>query len=89
MSEVATTAADIVEQFDGHVDLKQEAVERDLEEYTEKKVPLEEAERSVRNDLQDEHDISWAGLNGGGSLASILIETLLGVYSGLEQYPTQ
>ena len=64
MSEVATTAASIVEQFDGHVDLEQEAVERDLEEYTNKKVPLEEAERSVRNDLQDEHDISWAALNG-------------------------
>jgi len=50
---------------------------------------LEEAERSVHNDLQEEHDISSAGLNGGGSLANILIETLPGVYSGLEQYLTQ
>lgn len=67
MSDVATTAADIVEQFDGYVDLEQDAVERDLEEYTDKKVPLEEAERSVRNDLQDEHDISWRALSEDSS----------------------
>lgn len=47
MSEVANTAADIVEQFDGHVDLEQEAVERDLEKYTEKKSPARRG-RTVR-----------------------------------------
>jgi replication factor A1 len=63
-TKVANTASDIVEQFSDHVELEQPEVESDLEELVnDYKVPLDEAERSVRNDLMDEHDISYGAIS--------------------------
>jgi replication factor A1 len=69
-TDVASTASSIVEQFSGHADVDQSQVEGDLEELVgEYKVPLDEAERTVRNNLMDEHDVSRSAIGQNGVAA--------------------
>jgi replication factor A1 len=63
-TKVAETASGIADELDAYMDVEQPEIEQDLEELVDDyKVPLEEAERAVRNDLLDEHGISQRELN--------------------------
>jgi replication factor A1 len=67
-TDVASTASGIVEQFSDHADIDQDEVESDLKELVgEFKVPLDEAERTVRNNLMDEHGIEQSAVAQGGA----------------------
>jgi len=69
-TEVANTASGIVEQFSDHADIEQADVEDDLEELVDEyKVPLDEAERTVRNNLMDEHGIDQSAVAQGDGAA--------------------
>ncbi|QLH82306.1 replication factor A [Halosimplex pelagicum] len=67
-TDVASTASGIVEQFSDHADIDQDEVESDLKELVgEFKVPLDEAERTVRNNLMDEHGIEQGAVTQSGA----------------------
>lgn len=70
MTKVATVASNIVEQFSDHAELSQSEIEGKLDHLvSEYKVPLDEAERTVRNNVMDKHDIdnSEYGQNAPGA----------------------
>jgi len=63
-TDVVDTASGIADELGAHADVDQPEIEQDLEELVnEFQVPLEEAERAVRNDLIDEYGINRSKLS--------------------------
>lgn len=72
MTEIETTAEELVEQIGDAVEVSQSEIEEKLQQLvSEYNVPLGEAERSVINSYADQEDVDTEELRGGGN------ETLL------------